>query len=354
MPEALLALVMIVKNEAESIEKTLLSCKPHIDRWTIVDTGSTDGTMEIIQRVLEDIPGQLVEAPFIDFATTRNFALDQEYEAKFALMLSGGESLVDGSALRMFCYDNETDHLGAYYVPVKVGSSRYDSPRLTRVPATKWRYEGVTHEVLVCSEGFTPTKRADAWILHEDRGSKRERWVQDLQLLSQEWSHRETPRTAFYLAQTHECLGHHREALEWYAIRIKMEGWREEVFEAKIRSAKIRLNTVPHVGVIELLELYDSVPHRAEPLYEIGLHYYRQKMYAAALIFAKRASEIPYPDKDILFVTESIYRWQSFDLVACCAKNDRYLALSAAAMALKGNPEDVRLQKNVQLLERKD
>ncbi len=30
---------MIVKNEADFIAQTLLSVKPHIDYWTIVDTG---------------------------------------------------------------------------------------------------------------------------------------------------------------------------------------------------------------------------------------------------------------------------------------------------------------------------
>ena len=35
----LLALVMMVKNEADFINQTLASVKPHIDSWTIVDTG---------------------------------------------------------------------------------------------------------------------------------------------------------------------------------------------------------------------------------------------------------------------------------------------------------------------------
>jgi hypothetical protein len=43
----LLGLVMIVKNEAHGIRETLESFKPFIDRWTILDTGSTDGTQRI-------------------------------------------------------------------------------------------------------------------------------------------------------------------------------------------------------------------------------------------------------------------------------------------------------------------
>ena len=40
----LLEFVMIVKNEAHSIEDTIISAKPWVDRYTILDTGSTDGT----------------------------------------------------------------------------------------------------------------------------------------------------------------------------------------------------------------------------------------------------------------------------------------------------------------------
>ena len=39
-----LGLVMIVKDEVATINITLGSLRDHIDYWTIVDTGSTDGT----------------------------------------------------------------------------------------------------------------------------------------------------------------------------------------------------------------------------------------------------------------------------------------------------------------------
>jgi hypothetical protein len=38
---------MIVKNEADYIAQTLLSTKPHIDYWTVVDTGECDSTSRI-------------------------------------------------------------------------------------------------------------------------------------------------------------------------------------------------------------------------------------------------------------------------------------------------------------------
>ncbi len=71
----LLGLVMIVKDENATIEATLASVKGDIDYWTIVDTGSKDGTQATIKAAMVGVPGQLLSEPFADFSTTRNFAL---------------------------------------------------------------------------------------------------------------------------------------------------------------------------------------------------------------------------------------------------------------------------------------
>jgi glycosyltransferase involved in cell wall biosynthesis len=63
----LLTLKMIVKDEAATIARTLRSVKPFVDRWIIADTGSTDATIEVVRRAMEDVPGELVTIPFTDF-----------------------------------------------------------------------------------------------------------------------------------------------------------------------------------------------------------------------------------------------------------------------------------------------
>ena len=48
MSKPLLELVMIVKDSGEDIIPMLKAAKPYIDNWTILDTGSTDNTMNLI------------------------------------------------------------------------------------------------------------------------------------------------------------------------------------------------------------------------------------------------------------------------------------------------------------------
>ena len=77
MSEPLVCLNMIVKNEAHVIRRCLDSVLPHIDTWVIVDTGSTDGTQELIRDYFAKAgkPGELHERPWKDFGHNRDEAL---------------------------------------------------------------------------------------------------------------------------------------------------------------------------------------------------------------------------------------------------------------------------------------
>nr|WP_308061869.1 glycosyltransferase [Streptomyces sp. LBUM 1477] len=66
-----ICLCMIVKNEARVIERCLASVRPLIDTWVISDTGSTDGTQDLIREALDGIPGELRQDPWVDFGRNR-------------------------------------------------------------------------------------------------------------------------------------------------------------------------------------------------------------------------------------------------------------------------------------------
>ncbi|WP_084445570.1 glycosyltransferase [Sphingomonas sp. TDK1] len=89
-----LALVMIVKNEARCLARCLESVRGHVDRMIVLDTGSTDDTVAIAQRL-----GAEVHAfPWCDdFAAARNAALDHS-DADWNLILDADEWLESGAA----------------------------------------------------------------------------------------------------------------------------------------------------------------------------------------------------------------------------------------------------------------
>ena len=80
---------MIVKNAGDKFEEVLTRNLPIIDRWTILDTGSTDNTIDIIKKVLVGKKkGELFQEPFVDFGTSRNRCLKLAGSScKYKLML---------------------------------------------------------------------------------------------------------------------------------------------------------------------------------------------------------------------------------------------------------------------------
>lgn len=355
----LLALVMVVKDEAHGITQTLESVKEHVDRWTILDTGSTDGTQEAVLRALEGIPGTLHEGPFHDFSTTYNRAFDLHGDAtRFVLHLLGDEVVVGAKKLRDFLeHEPEGD---AFYIAIQQGSDRYKLPRLSRV-GSGWRYSGRTHETLGKDGQFPDGDVTGVQIVRgtapNEAQRKRRRWQLDRRILEEDLEKNPLdPRATFYLAQTHECLGDAHTAAKLYQRRIELGGWADEVYEARFRLARCMATTGaewPHVQQA-YLDAHAFDPHRAEPLYAVAKHWYDQENHALAYLFAKRASELPRPETP-LFVNAEVYERLAHEMVGISAfylanrtnnAGVRQVGFHAADRAIAASPADDRLRDN--------
>src|SRR5437879_11130759 len=82
-----ICLNMIVRNEGLVIERCLNSVRPFIHSWAIADTGSTDNTQAIVRNALRDLPGQLIERPWVDFSTNRNRSEEHTSELQSPMYL---------------------------------------------------------------------------------------------------------------------------------------------------------------------------------------------------------------------------------------------------------------------------
>jgi len=363
-PSALIGLAMIVKNEAHNIEQTLRSFRTVIDRWTILDTGSTDGTQDIIRRELAGVPGELHEEPFVDFSTSRNRALDLHGESTaFVVMPDSDDYLVNNLTLRAFCESKRSSTSlidEAYGLNIRRGQLSYYLPLVMRTSA-RWRYSGRVHECCGRPGGVTASVNVPTAMLCQDykpqsMEATKARWGRDLELLqADKLADPRNPRASFYLAQTYECLGKPEAALLEYAHRIEIGGWADETFEAKLRSAKI-LSALGRWPEAEraFLDAHDFDARRAEPLFHIANHYYGLDRHALTYLFASRALALPKPNTT-LFVDAEIYEWRAADLVAISGfylgkqfGNPQVLAAGerAADLAIGGRPNDDRLRNN--------
>src|ERR1700753_2915568 len=124
-----ICLNMIVKDEAPVIRRCLDSVRPLIDYWVIVDTGSTDGTQEIIREHLKDVSGELHERPWRDFAHNRSEALTlARGHGDYVLVIDADEVLqiAQGFELPALTCDSYNIHVlygGCSYMPRQLGNN---------------------------------------------------------------------------------------------------------------------------------------------------------------------------------------------------------------------------------------
>ncbi len=358
-PSDLLTLSMIVKDEARTIARTLASVKPFLDRWVILDTGSTDDTRDVVRRELAGVPGKLQECLFVDFETTRNLGLARcGSETEYILWLDADDELRGGAELRAFLESERArkdPDREAYLVRVDTVVS-FNSVRVVRSRAG-WRFKGAVHEILERPDRAPPLHRVPgASILHHpDRGSiershaRRER---DIGLLGE--ALRKNPkdtRAAFYLASTYLWAGRYDEAVSAFRRRVAMGGWHEEVYQAKFslaEAAQKRGDPWPDVMLL-YLDAHAFAPHRAEPLHRVALHYNALAEHALCLVFARRGADLPYPAQDVHFVDADVYTWGLSDLIGTSAFFVGEFALGEehARRALAHRPDDPRLKQNL-------
>ncbi len=87
----MLSLCMIVKNELKYIEQCLTAVKPYVDEIVVADTGSTDGTIEVLERM----GCKVYHFEWCDdYAKARNFAISKSTN-DWILVLDADEIIVD-------------------------------------------------------------------------------------------------------------------------------------------------------------------------------------------------------------------------------------------------------------------
>ena len=303
-----LCLNMIVKNEVANLPRCLASLAGHIACWVIADTGSTDGTQDLIRDFFaaHGIPGELHEFPFETFEQARNEALARarasslpfDYlllaDADMELIVEDEDFLI---RLDAPCYD----------VLQRSGIS-YWNPRLLRRGAAA-RYRGVTHEYLeVAGES---RHLHGVWYKDHASGSNRpDKAERDIRLLRE--ALRQDPENArywFYLAQSYKDAGRTAEAADAYAKRAAMGGWDEEAWYARLQQARCLRDLENEDGFLsQALAAFNQRPHRAEPLYDLARFYRERGMHEVSALFAEAGLARPRPASDVLFVEDFVYQ----------------------------------------------
>jgi glycosyltransferase involved in cell wall biosynthesis/precorrin-6B methylase 2 len=356
-----ICLNMIVKNEKDIIEGCLASIKGLIDYWVIVDTGSDDGTQAVIRECMKDIPGELHERPWVNFAHNRNEALAlAKQKADYTLFIDADERWAFSDAFSLPELDKDYYRITVREIGVVDGVRKcLINNRL------KWRWEGVLHEVLVSDEACIYEDLKEVINLNNtvvgSRTKDPRKYHKDAEVLEQ--ALKEEPnnsRYIFYLAQCHANAGQYARALENYQKRAAIGEGRDrspEVFWSLYCIGRVQeeLSSPTETIISSYSRAHQLFPERAEPLYRIAELYCKNKNYFLSYEVSKYARALPEP-QERAFVETWIYEFgilTQFANSAYCL--GRFAEAREAIEILLKNPRlnaDMRnqLQSNLKIL----
>ncbi len=341
-------LSMIVKNEAPVIRRCMESVRPIIDYWIIVDTGSTDGTQDVIREHLKDLPGELHERPWRDFAYNRSEALTlARPHGDYTLIIDADDALMlpQGYQLPALAADS-------YTLDIQDTNIRYQRPQMIR-NTLPWCYRGVLHEFLTC-DGTKASGHLPIVMRRNHDGARRrdpETYRKDAAILEAALRNETDPfliaRYSFYLAQSYRDSGEKQKAVEAYLRRAELGYWDQEIFCSLYSAAEIKQELGHNKDEVVALYLRasDAAPNRAEALHGASRLYRHADRFKEGYEVAKRGLALTAP-KDGLFVETWIYDYGLLDEFAVNAywAGDYRACLDTNMLLLaRGNlPESLR------------
>ena len=334
-----ITLCMIVKDETHIIEECLKSMLPYIDRYDITDTGSTDGTPELIKKVMDEagVPGEVYLSDWKGFGDSKNgigsrteALTNCDGKADYAWMIDA-DDFVAGD----FVYPNNFGDFDVYSLKIQRGDFTWWRNQIFKT-GMGWHYVGILHEYADChTKPFSQDRlHGNYHVEARTLGNRNvgispvEKYSKDADLLLDALTNEESRnydpdnhRYWFYLAQSYFDSQQYANASEAYRKRAELGGWEEEVYYSLFRIAIISVLQEDPWETIQqkFLDSYAYRPIRAEPLHQLSRLYRAANKFNHAYLFAQRAAQIPYPQHDILFISDDVYKWQAFDEVASTA-----------------------------------
>lgn len=315
-----IGLVMIMKDEEAVLPRVLNSIIPIIEHYTIIDTGSTDSSKQIVKDFFDSkgIKGEIHDHPWVNYGDARNYALEKakgKTDFNFTIDCDNVLNLSDGFDIAKFKEELSKIDLGI--IQVSTGNIIYGQRAFYR-NYKAFKYNFPTHEVLECDEPFTETKLTDISVTLFPEGKSwqnvKEKFLTNAHILTkyiEEYGM--VPRAIFYLAESYKDAGEPEKAIEWYQQRVMINGgFFEERYWSQfmIAQLKLELNYPLWEVADEFMRCGEFDDLRAEHLFNLKLIYQENVRPKSAMQIEKLLSEYydknPYPQR-ILFVNPKVY-----------------------------------------------
>ena len=317
-----LSLCLIVRDEADVLERCLESAAGLYDELVVVDTGSTDATRAIARR----FTGKVYDFPWRDdFAAARNFSFEQS-TMSYRMWLDADDVLLPADREAFLALKREQlPGPDVVMAPYHAGVDTEGRPTLTycreRIlrasPSLRW--EGAVHEAIVPAGEILYTQAA---VTHrKERPSDPER---NLRILERAAGARNlTPREQFYYGRELSAHGRHAEAVQVLEDFLTVGwGWKENNIEAcRTLGACYQALGKPRQALRALLESLAFDAPRAEVCCDLGRLWMERADYAQAARWYERALDCPWDPRSGAFIVPDCHGFLPCIQLCVCAWN---------------------------------
>lgn len=310
-------------NEAKSLPALAKGCaEMEIDSFIILDdNASDDGTEEVAYREFAKygIPGKVLKYEWTEdssLSDKRNYLLnhpdlwdgltDDDY-----IFITQSDEIPTGTLNRehitepiVMCVVEDLDPAaGENHVPLE-----WDMPLFIR-KGTQCHWEGRVHELLLFDGQYQGCKLSSPRIHRYGSHCSVEMRELHAKVLEEEQAKEDTPRTAFYLAQTYQNLGRNDDAVAMYLHRATMiNGFDEEQYIAMYRVGQLLEASNPIKACRAYLDAWSLRPNRKEPLFHLAHVMNNLGNHEAAIVYCNQALAMA-DTRDTMFVERWIERW---------------------------------------------
>jgi len=305
----------MIRNESKIIQRCLQHALPFVDAIAVLDTGSTDNTIELCKETLDisQKPYLIRRNPFKNFGHNRtlSFVCAQalceklEWDPTMTYALAVDADMVICPQPSFFQYPLTVN---GYNLIQENGHLKYYNMRLMKC-SHPWKCVGATHEYW----SGDPTEKIPYEVFHiddrNDGGCKSDKFERDVRLLTEEiLEDPQNGRAHYYLGQSLKDLGKFDEAIEMFKKRIELGGWIEEVWYAHLQIGRC----YDHKGDELLMEYWMNKafqyhPKRSEPLYHLTRYFREKSQHYKSYHYYQKGRHIPYPKDDVLFIEKQVY-----------------------------------------------
>lgn len=324
---------MIVKNEKKIIERCLASVA-WVDGFVISDTGSTDDTIERIEKwaMQNKKMGVVVKDQWKNFGHNRTQAIQH---AKNWCRQNG----LDLTKTYLLFLDADMtfsgEHLRKQLPTADVWDIRQRNPMIVYANLRAVRAsvdiecKCPTHEYY---EIYTPNivrKLLDGDFIEDigDGGSKDNKAERDIHMLKEALTtDPKNCRYWFYLANTYRDVQDYHNAILAYNNRVDIGGWFEETYCALVYKGDCHCVIGQYPEAIDSwLKAYEVDPERSESLIRLAVYFRSKSQHHTAMLFIDKGLKLPLPDQRQLFLEKPIYDYKFLYELSICGYYTRQL-----------------------------